>query len=184
MTRFFYVLLFMFIYEIVVRSQRDWNKFQLKGYLISFHAPYLYMFLLFSPSHQQRAKESTQIQKKGSQNIVSFGGTWHMWMRARLLSSRSCESVCVCARLNVSGLMVWSVGMEISKKRLNLPQFIVIFEFTKMTMTGFTSFYAIFFIVCRFVIVVIRRIEEIKTKQKLRTKNVQTTAEKRPKKKQ
>lgn len=74
--------------------------------MISFHAPYLYMFLLFSPSHQQRAKESTQIQKKGSRNIVSFGGTWHMWMRARLLSSRSCESVCVCARLNVSGLMV------------------------------------------------------------------------------
>lgn len=74
--------------------------------MISFHAPYLYMFLLFSPLHQQRAKESTQIQKKGSQNIVSFGGTWHMWMRARLLSSRSCESVCVCARLNVSGLMV------------------------------------------------------------------------------
>lgn len=56
------------------------------------------MFLLFSPSHQQRAKESTQIQKKGSQNIVSFGGTWHVWMRARLLSCCSCEWVCMCVR--------------------------------------------------------------------------------------
>lgn len=65
-------------------------------------------------------------------------------MRARLLSVSMCAIV--------TGLMELSgvESVQISQKRLNLPQFIVIFEFAKMTMTGFTSFYLIFFMVCRF----------------------------------
>lgn len=47
-----------------------------------------------------------------------------------------------------------------------LPQFIVIFEFAKMTMTGFTSFYMIFFIVAVVIVVAIKK-NEIETEKKI-----------------